>query len=261
MCTVFIDVGLSRAFTVLWPHHQVPSGSLLMRSELTPMPNYAHVDYWKRHYDVSSSSQHHDWFVPWKAVRGVVMNALPNRGRGSVALNLGCGNSRSSREIIGDEAASFILNVDVARSSMDGILRIALEDEAKASRAASQQSALKGIEQFVTLDAVQMPFRSGGIVDWIFDKGTLDGILYNPEGVQMLRQIWARLGQILVPGGLLVLVSLGRPEGRLDLIENQIGGWMVDDCFEVTTAKGAESATFQFGSGIDSCFVYICRKV
>ncbi|KAI8838987.1 hypothetical protein BC829DRAFT_492924 [Chytridium lagenaria] len=91
-----------------------------------------------------------------------------------------------------------------------------------------------------------------------FDKATLDGLLSSQEGPQIAKKFG--------------IAFAGKPEGRLPLIEDVIGGWEVDACMEIEIPSAALKKGSGFGvpsggrglepsSAVDRCFVYVCKKV
>ncbi|KAJ3044051.1 hypothetical protein HDV00_003155 [Rhizophlyctis rosea] len=259
-CNVFVDLGDSsttttapQAYTICYPSHEKGflAGSPVTRSELTPMPDYSNPEYWKRHYATSSLDRRFEWFAGWEHVEKIVEMALPETCKaGGVVLNIGCGNSEVGRKMIDSRLAKVVLSVDIAEAAVKA-LSVGLVPNVHGT------SAPPGMEDFLVLDASHLPLRSNASVDWAFDKGTLDGLMYQTDAVHVLKRIWNEVRRVLAPHGVFMLVSVGSPEGRLSLIEDVVGGWTVEKCFEIGGLSGQSMGQDSYSS-VDKCYVYVC---
>jgi hypothetical protein len=259
------DGSAAKTYTILFPHlsdaeknsesllqtFSIPKDTPVTRGEMTAMPDYSLANYWKFHYD-ASPARVYEWFLPWNAVSSVIKTVLPPTIVGGVVLNVGCGNSKAGEGMLKDNAASLVVSVDVAESALTTLAKLG-------------NSSRKGVEEFALLDATELPFREpkskSNLFDWAFDKGTLDGLLYSSEGVALVQKVWNGVAKLT---DTFVLVSLGRPENRLALIEDQIKGWEVDQCMEIELKGGAVGMAGPEGSGlgkIDRCWVYVCKRI
>ncbi|KAJ1554112.1 hypothetical protein HK096_004961, partial [Nowakowskiella sp. JEL0078] len=261
-CSVFVDLRSGQAYTLFVPPTEftIPAETAVTRGALAPMPSFDSVGYWEHHYrSVAGDIKAYDWFLAWDSLWPILRNALGNAvdWRNSVAVNLGCGNSDAGGKMIKDGAAGYVLNIDVAPAGV---------------AAASAISKSGAREDFLVMDATTLALKDG-VVDWIFDKGTLDGILYHDTGVDMLKTIFANAERWFrdKSTGRYVLISLGSPENRMRLIEETIGGWEVEDAFQLSdnerknTAKTAVEATMlrdhTRGGTVDTCYLYVCKKL
>ncbi|KAJ3111807.1 hypothetical protein HDU96_005319 [Phlyctochytrium bullatum] len=235
----------------------IKKGTKITRSEMTVMPDYAAPEYWGFHYEQSVERQF-EWFVPWKAIGPNIRDLLPTTN--GVVLNVGCGTSHVGDGILADRLAAHVLSIDIALPAL-----IALRN--------TRKPPANGVEDLLQLDltAPTLPLRPQPLADWAFDKGTLDGLVASDpgdNGVQLVRAVWDHVARLTRPDAVFVVVSLGRPEGRLVLIEDAIGGWEVDACMEVeipeAVARGdgaSARAAAAFGlTGIRRCYIYVCKK-
>ncbi|KAJ3412418.1 hypothetical protein HDV05_000776 [Chytridiales sp. JEL 0842] len=224
----------------------IEKGTVITRAEMTAMPDYSNPKYWKAHYR-TSTVRAYEWFLPWNAISGHLKNIVP---AGGSVLNIGCGNSLVGQQMLNDKSASYVLSVDIAESAV----------QALKSLSKSTENKKQPLEDLLVLDATSLPFRSTSsnplLFDWAFDKGTLDGLLYTPNPIPLLQKIWAAVSKV---SDTFVLVSLGRPETRLPLIEEQIGGWEVSECLEIELKNGGKEG--MGGGRIERCWVYVCKHV
>ncbi|KAJ3190764.1 hypothetical protein HK101_008404 [Irineochytrium annulatum] len=253
----------SKPYTILFPSWVNPpalnelrdadiirKGTPITRGELTTMADYSNPRYWTHHY-AQSQLRSYDWFLPWKAVGPVIKNLIPERARQGVCLNVGCGNAPVGEGIIKDGLAGYVISCDVAVEAL------------KAVQGASNGKPGAALEELIQLDASRLPLREGGgeaLIDWAFDKGTLDGLMDHPDGVAIVKAIWDGIARRSGADCVFVLVSLGRPEGRLVVIEEAIGGWEVEECMEVEIPGGAVGMGKDVGGRIDRVFIYVCKK-
>ncbi|KAI8609255.1 hypothetical protein BC830DRAFT_1233454 [Chytriomyces sp. MP71] len=257
---IFIDTRTSKSYTLLWPAAPfqdlsdivIEKGATITRGALTGMPDYSTNEYWIHHYATSNESTRFDWFMPWsKGLSATLKQILPPaRVPASLVtvLDVGCGNSGTVGDgMVHDGLADVVLQFDVSR-------------EAVATLAGTQpgEKSSRGLQQYAVFNAALeggMPFRrSAGdnskttdrkLFDWVFDKGTTDGMLR--AGVQVVKQMWMNLARVT---DVVVLVSLGSPQSRVLLIEDEIsGGWTVDQCLEVDG----------LASGVKTAYIYVCK--
>ncbi|KAJ3120822.1 hypothetical protein HK098_004220 [Nowakowskiella sp. JEL0407] len=241
--SVFIDLRTSQSYTLLTPPSSfaIPKSTLVTRGSLTPMPSFASSGYWDHHY--ANSPDQYEWFISWDAIWPTLKRSLPKRlvTSESVVLNLGCGNSNVGQSMVRDKAAQLVVNIDISAESI-------------------KDGNGKG-EEFVVLDGTKNGLRNGKF-DYVFDKGTLDGILYHENGVQLVKQIFKNMESLFADrgAGRFVLVSLGLPENRMRLIEEVVGGWEVESAFELKDESGEsgkknQAETAMKGGTLDVCYI------
>ncbi|KAJ3052927.1 hypothetical protein HK097_005398 [Rhizophlyctis rosea] len=186
----------------------------------------------------------------------ILTGALPAECKqGGVVRNIGCGNSEVGKKMIESRLASVVLSVDIAEGAVQAL------SSKQDSTTPPPKPPSPGIEEFLVLDATNLPLRTTSSIDWIFDKGTLDGLMYQSDAMDVLRRIWDEAKRGLAPHGVFVLVSLWKPEGRLSLIEDTLGGRVVDRCFEIEGLVGQGMRMEGGLSGVDRCYVYVCSPV
>ncbi|KAJ3018465.1 UNVERIFIED_CONTAM: hypothetical protein HDU68_011144 [Siphonaria sp. JEL0065] len=252
---IFIDTRSNRSYTILWPTSltsTIPSRTLITRGELTCMPDYSTTEYWKHHYATSKADTTFDWFLPWTTdfanlLKNVLPNQIPSNSPAAIAvLNVGCGNSTAADGMIKDRVADIVINFDISGDAVHTI-----------SRAHSKilTPTTPGLQEFSVFDGALssgFPFRKSfgegneKLFSWAFDKGTTDGLLRS--SMDIVRQLWINMAEVT---DTIVWVSLGRPENRVILIEDEIGGnWEVDQCLQIDGN----------GGWIKTHYVYVCKQ-
>lgn len=230
-CVVFIDMDQSQAFTLCFPIEDVEPHRILTRNELTIMPNYSRNEYWQLHYHLSSPpKQSFDWFIDWEKLGPILEHAI-GKGPERTLLDLGCGNSKIGAEIVRAKLAGFAVHVDI---SLEAIREVS--DEMK-------------LNDYIVMDAADPAWRPSQLFDLVVDKGTLDGIMYQNNALEVLKRIWDELKGRMAANGRLALISLGSPESRFSVVEQHLG-WRIEQAFEVSDPNSV--------SGIKKCFLYIC---
>ncbi|KAJ3074968.1 hypothetical protein HDU98_009638 [Podochytrium sp. JEL0797] len=245
---IFIDTLTNKSYTLLWPttRSTIPNNTPVTRGMLTPMPDYSTTDYWKHHYATSNPETTFDWFFSWSPEFARTLKTVLPPGKAPVSgsnafvtvLNVGSGNSSSVGDgLVKDGLADSVLHFDVSKEAMLAV------------KSKMGDTTVHEVQEFVAFDGSLtsgFPIRPRRI-DWAFDKGTTDGLLRS--GMEVVKRMWDNLAK---QTDLVVWVSLGRPESRVGLIEDEIGGgWEVDQCLEIEAGEGR---TFEH-----SVFVYVCR--
>ncbi|KAJ3405377.1 hypothetical protein HDU80_001460 [Chytriomyces hyalinus] len=274
---ILIDTRTSKSYTLLWPmgvsdgddiddtdDFEIPVLTRVTRGELTVMPDYSNDEYWKHHYATSKETNTFDWYLPWSTGFSAMLKDLvptpASHPRSLITvLDVGCGNSGTVGDgMVADGLANMVLHFDVSKEAVHSLAKTQAGAKNKDSDASEKtlpprdKSMETGVQDHAIFDGalVQgMPFRSSKtgekLFDWAFDKGTTDGML--SHGVAVVRKMWANMARIT---DVIVLVSFGKPELRIPMIEEDIGnGWVVDQCLEVDG----------LGTGW-SYYVYLCKQ-
>lgn len=253
----------------------IKAGTKVTRSELTSAPDYSSPEYWLHHYRTGAANRVYEWFLPWRAIAESVRAALNSPSpefpadskapaTAGVVLNVGSGTSRAGQELLLDGTAAHVVSLDVSLNALDATRR----RSGVGGGAGGSRTGLGGTEDLLLLDVTTptTPLRgdsNSSLIDWALDKGTTDGLLYSsPSSISTAAASRAWEAVARCGAKVLVWVSLGTPEGRVALIEDEIGKgvWGVDQCFEVELPSGASGMSDEHGGGkIDCCFVYVCR--
>ncbi|KAI9350748.1 hypothetical protein BDR26DRAFT_1003570, partial [Obelidium mucronatum] len=251
---VFVDARSNKSYTLLWqadPATSIPKGTAVTRGYLPCMPDYSSTEYWKYHYATSNESTTFDWFLPWSVefanlLKSVLPALIPSSTckTAITVLNVGCGNSTATDGMMKDRVADMVINFDISRDAVQTISK---------AHSKSLTSKTPGLQQFAVFDGALssgFPFRkttsSGKRFDWAFDKGTTDGLLRS--SMDIVRQLWSNMAQVT---DTVVWVSLGRPENRIFLIEDEIGfNWEVDQCLQIDGNDGL----------IKTHYIYVCKQ-
>lgn len=147
--------------------------------------------------------EQYDWYGTWNtpgylAIRPHLLPHLPpNAQRGSV-LNVGCGNSRLTEELI-DDGYTDVMSIDISGIAIEKM---------------TQKFSGRAGMSFLKMDATQMSFADGSF-DLVFEKGTLDAMYTGAS--HMVRQVVEESFRVLRPGGVFISVTFGPPNARQDL--------------------------------------------
>ncbi|KAI9350771.1 hypothetical protein BDR26DRAFT_851484 [Obelidium mucronatum] len=272
---IFVDARTAKSYTVLWPNwidtdEEVDDDELILeafspvtRGEITIMPDFSATGFWEHHYATSKETTKFDWYVPWSTdlselIKNSVITSSNSKNSLVTVLNVGAGNSTSVGDgMVEDGIADVVIHFDISKEVVHALAKMEveslklLEQESKDDAGNQSRRRRHGLQEFIVFDAACLnpPFRkpsSSKLFDWAFDKGTFDGMM--SAGIDVVRKVWANLAILT---DTVVLVSHGKPERRIQLIEEEIGSnWEVDQCLEIDTTKTT-----------GWCYwVYICRQ-
>ncbi|KAK3286553.1 hypothetical protein CYMTET_5901 [Cymbomonas tetramitiformis] len=206
---------------------------------------YAGQEYWDERYRKSleaGPAEERGPLFDWLCTCEDLIGYLPVGCllEGCCILDLGCGNSILAEHIaeshhLGQRTPACVEAVDFSSIAM----------EAMAARARPNLS--KWLLQYQVMDARMLTFRAG-IFDVLIDKGCLDALLNEYDQEQWWRhcgskgdcrydgkasakrgnQLMAEVSRVLAPSnGVLILVSLEPPKGRMLFIDRPEYGWNV----------------------------------
>ena len=109
--------------------------------------------------------------------------------------------------------------------------------------------------------------------DLIVDKGTLDSVVCGPDVKKAVREYLTGLSRVLRSGGLLLVMSYGRPDDRKFYLEEDRYDWTVEaktipkpklknlqEGISEDFTAADYSATGGGGSDEDTHFIYTMRK-
>jgi hypothetical protein len=104
------------------------------------------------------------------------------------------------------------------------------------------------------MDATATTFEDESF-DYVIDKGTLDAIVLAPNGTVLAQRLMREVTRLLrKPTGAFVLISLGRPDMRLDLLEHdengQPNGWYAERMLEIEIKNRRPEQELEF------CYMY-----
>ncbi|PNH11513.1 Methyltransferase-like protein 13 [Tetrabaena socialis] len=166
---------------------------------------YADKEYWENRYHTQSCQ--FDWFFGYTALRKIV-RAYVKRSR--LVLHVGCGNSNFSEGLAADSYQ--VVNTDIS--------------EVVVQQMRQRHAALSSL-RYVVSDCRRMPEFLDCQFGSVIDKGTVDALLCSKEAEADLSAMFREVSRVLAPGGVFLLVTLGGPAQRLQLVNRAEFGWTV----------------------------------
>jgi SAM-dependent methyltransferase len=188
-----------------------------------PAPPYSDPTYWNTRYE--KEPEPFDWYQPWSRLKPLVLPLLTGRG---CALDLGCGNSPMTAELLNDgftEVVGFDISPVVIRQNEE---RFRSEPRLR----------------WICGDCISMDELETGSFDAVFDKGTLDSLMCAGPSAKTVAQMMAEISRVLKPGGLFVEISYGTPNTRAPFLKGPQYGWTVLENKEIE--KMTEKGTFHY---------------
>lgn len=187
--------------------HEFLSGELEQELENVlnhPAPGYAEASYWNERYMRDPTP--FDWFQPWSSFKSLVLPLIPSK---ETAINLGCGNSPMTTELISD-GFQHVIGFDISSVVIDQNKK-KFADE-------------KNIDWEVgnVFNLQKYPDES---FDAVFDKGTFDCIISSGINSLQVSQFLHGISRILKKNGVFVEISYGLPETRLGWFQNEKYRW------------------------------------
>lgn len=90
----------------------------------------------------------------------------------------------------------------------------------------------------------------------VIDKGTLDCIICGPNNYINIMRMLEHIYRILVPGGVYICISHGKPETRCTFLSNPKFNWEV----EIQALSKIPLTKFQKLEGSQCHYAFICTK-
>lgn len=194
-----------------------------------PAPAYSETDYWNSRYE--REPEPFDWYQPWSRIKTVVLPIIQTRGK---ALDVGCGNSPMTAELLAD-GFDEVTGIDI--SSV--VIRQNQEKFAEEPRL-----------RFICGDVLNMEAIESSSVDVVFDKGTLDSLMCSGPSARQVSQMMEEISRVLKPGGFFVEISYGTPNTRAVFFKSPQYKWTVLENTEIE--KMTEKGTFHY--------IYLAQK-
>ena len=194
-----------------------------------PTPPYSETDYWNTRYE--REPEPCDWYQPWSRIKTVVLPIIQARGK---ALDVGCGNSPMTSELLADgfeEVIGLDISSTVIRQNQEKFV-----DEPRL--------------KFICGDVLKMEGIETGSIDVVFDKGTLDSMMCSGPSSRLVVQMMEEISRVLKPGGFFVEISYGTPNTRASFLKSPQYKWTVLDNAEIE--KTTEKGTFHY--------IYLAQK-
>jgi ubiquinone/menaquinone biosynthesis C-methylase UbiE len=121
----------------------------------------------------------------------------------------------------------------------------------------NERSKDKSEMTFVEMDCRDLKFADGSF-DVVVDKGTIDSILCGEGSIYNVAATLKQISRVLTPGGVLLYISHGSPNVRLQFIDKAEYGWKVSvrtvpkPMIGLDQASNPPEANFHY--------IYICEK-
>lgn len=200
-------------------------------SNLFPYTNlrYNTKEFWENKYRKDASS--FEWYLPFIKIQPYVTKYVKGR---DYALDIGCGTSSLACEL-----------------SYDGFKKIiSIDFSSVVISAMKERYSTNPDITWIVADCTSL--NSKKKFDAIFDKGTMDCLLCNGDYKLAIKEI-ELVSQLLKPGGVFFLLSVGAPKTRTYLFkDNQNGISLIhSNKFEYTIFPGK----------IETYYLYIIEKM
>lgn len=168
------------------------------------MCDFASLHYWEERY-TAAPSQSEEWLVPYGGPLAALLAAELGDLRAEPLLEMGCGNSRLSEQLVAD-GWSCVTACDISRAA------VAL---------ARAQCSVRPPPAFCVADAraLTSAFAEGSFAA-VIDKGTLDAICCGDGWDYEAGRVAESLCRVLRPGGVWVGIALTPPAALLPAMAN-----------------------------------------
>ena len=182
-----------------------------------PAPPYNEAEYWNSRYTNETGS--FDWYQPWSNLEPILEPILQNKGS---ALNLGCGNSTMTAELI-TYGFQKVVGFDIS-SVVIGQMKEKYASEANI--------------EWVIGDCQKINYPPASF-DVVFDKGTLDSLICSENAAHIIRSMLSEVSKVLKP-----------PNTRVPFFKVPALSWTLQETKEVE--KITEPGTYHY--------IYIAQK-
>lgn len=191
-----------------------------------PAPKYNDIDYWNTRYE--RDPEPFDWFQTWARLKPIVLPVITSGITPKKALDLGCGNSTLTSDILND-GFECVIGYDASPVVI-----------AQNQERFKDESRL----EWVCGDAAKMDKIQSNSIDVVFDKGTMDSLMSSNSAVRTVSAILQEVSRILKPGGIFVEVSYGTPNTRMQFLSDPQFGWTLLETQEIE--KITEKDTYHY---------------
>eukprot|EP00703_Trepomonas_sp_PC1_P000752 JAP95854.1 Endothelin-converting enzyme 2 [Trepomonas sp. PC1] len=199
------------------------------------MSSYHLVEFWEERY--KSDSEPFEWYQRYTDFKPKLKEYFPNQGK---VLMVGSGSSEVPFDLY-DDAEMQIKEITCVDCS------------AIITKKMQQQIGDRKSLEFVTMDCTEMTFQEAQF-DMVFDKGTLDSILCGEGAADRAQQMLEGVLKCLKNQGNYVCISYGKPDMRLQYLQNEKLLWDVE-------VKELPRPKLMEGQAEGDChYCYICKK-
>ncbi|KAH0576967.1 Methyltransferase [Spironucleus salmonicida] len=199
------------------------------------MASYHLPEYWEERY--RADTQPFEWYQRFSDLKPLIRDLFPPTSK---VLVIGNGTSEFPFDLYDDADLNVkdITSIDISEASVKRMQTL-IQDR-------------KTIE-FSRMDCLSMSFPAN--YDIVFDKATLDSILCGEGAADRAQKLLENTLGALKNQGVYICVSYGKPDMRLQYLQNEGLDWDVD-VREAPRPKLLEGQV----QGDDCHFVYVCRK-
>ncbi|GAX72762.1 hypothetical protein CEUSTIGMA_g218.t1 [Chlamydomonas eustigma] len=188
----------------------IPGTKILDKSALADQSpdirTYAAGKYWDNRYAAQEVT--FDWFFNYGALRVLLLEHLLE-WKLLPCLHIGCGNSNLQEGLVSDGFVN-VWNVDISP--------IVIEQMKK------QHQGIDSLH-YQVCDCRSMTEFEDSFFAAVIDKGTMDAVLCAKHSQQETFRYLREVDRVLRPGGIFLLISLGSPLGRLDVLTKAGLNW------------------------------------
>jgi EEF1A lysine methyltransferase 4 len=171
--------------------------------------SYGSSEYWEARY--ANREENFEWLLDWADMRVPLEALLSSSMR---VLHIGCGNSTIGVNILADNLAAEVVNVDISPTVIE---QMAVHH--------AEPGCLWEVQDVTGMSYTDSSF------DAVLDKGTLDALLCKDThdakeaaAHALLSEAW----RVLRDGGLYIVFSFGQPETRLPYLTKHADHFSVE---------------------------------
>eukprot|EP00742_Colponemidia_sp_Colp-10_P005567 GILJ01005950.1.p1 GENE.GILJ01005950.1~~GILJ01005950.1.p1 ORF type:complete len:615 (+),score=96.07 GILJ01005950.1:46-1845(+) len=174
-------------------------------SQVFGRAEYASADFWDERF--RKTSGFFDWYASYRELKPLFKSHFPHPEQ-MATLMVGCGNSKLSEEMFKDGYTD-ITNIDISSVVIEKMTQHYAE---------TPMAAMK----FTVMNVHELQFPDCTF-DLAVDKGTYDALACGEHRAESVGQLMLEVGRVLKFGGTFVIVTHGRPAGRLASFN--VGDW------------------------------------
>eukprot|EP00743_Colponemidia_sp_Colp-15_P004248 GILK01004584.1.p1 GENE.GILK01004584.1~~GILK01004584.1.p1 ORF type:complete len:609 (-),score=85.86 GILK01004584.1:151-1920(-) len=174
-------------------------------SQVFGRAEYASADFWDERF--RKTSGFFDWYASYRELKPLFKSHFPHPDQ-MATLMVGCGNSKLSEEMFKDGYTD-ITNIDISSVVIEKMTQHYAE---------TPMAAMK----FTVMNVHELQFPDCTF-DLAVDKGTYDALACGEHRAESVSQLMLEVGRVLKFGGTFVIVTHGRPAGRLASFN--VGDW------------------------------------
>lgn len=193
-----------------------------------PAPAYSEKTYWNSRYEKDTET--FEWYQSWVKLRDHVTQYINGSG---IALNLGCGNSNMTSELL--------------LSGFDKVIGIDFSETLIAQMRKKYQLEQK--VEYEIGDITKMRFPTNHF-DYVFDKATFDTLICGDNSNKVVTSLLKEIARVMKPGGTFILISYGNPTTRKRFFEGTQTGLSLVDTIKIE--KQGVSGAFHY--------IYVIKK-